>query len=285
MSKAREQSFVVCAKLLVLKPLGRLKSVKPGSPRFRGLLAAGFVTMLVLVGICWLPSVQAWDSESGNPTRPTHSLLTEWAIDQLKNGNPQLQTFREAIVKGANCELHELPARNYEKDLGKKYGVDLEAKRLLHKGTNEGCDDIEGWWKDSLAEYKKGNKERAYFLLGIMLHMIEDMGVPAHANKVIHQGNATEFDNFEFMALSNWKPKFDDINRADPAFAEPWKYYAFSQKWTHDDAPNYHDRDSFSKFWFAASDEEKALLSNRQGRTCHLVKWSINAAIKAFAAP
>jgi hypothetical protein len=111
--------------------------------------------------------------------------------------------------------LHELKVRET------KYGVDLEAKRVEHKGANEGCDDIEGWWRDSLAAYRAGDKPKAYFLLGVMLHMVEDMGVPAHANKVYHQGNATEFDNFEYMALSNWKTSFDDINRPDPALPGP----------------------------------------------------------------
>ena len=115
-----------------------------------------------------------------------------------------------------------------------------------------------------------------------MLHMVQDMGVPAHANKVYHQGNLTEFDNFEFLGVSNWKPKFDAIDRADPAFLEPWKYYAFSQEWTHNDAPNYHDRNSFSKTWAFASKAERTLFSDRQGRTANVTNWAMNAASKAF---
>jgi hypothetical protein len=187
-----------------------------------------------------------------------------------------VDTYRKQIVEGANTELHELPVS------GTKYGVDLDAKRKEHKGTNEGCDDIAGWWSDSLAAYQAGNKEQAYFLLGVMLHMIEDMGVPAHANKVYHQGNPTEFDNFEFMAISNWKPKYDDINRADPGYSQPWKYYALSQDWTHADAPDYTDRSTFSKTWLLASKEERTLFQNRQGRTCNVVKWALNSAVQAF---
>jgi hypothetical protein len=118
-----------------------------------------------------------------------------------------------------------------------------------------------------------------------MLHMVEDMGVPAHANKVYHQGNLTEFDNFEFMALSNWKPSFDAIDRADPAHAEPWKYYATSGDWARADAPDYHDRDSFSKTWAFAKPAERTLLRNRQGRTCHVTKWALHSALKAFGGP
>jgi hypothetical protein len=222
------------------------------------------------------PSAKAWDSKQGNPTHPTHSYLTEWAIDQLKGQSTELQQYQTPIIEGANTELHERPVK------GTLYGVDLNAKRIQHLGTNEGCDDIQGWWQDSLTAHKQGNMEQAYFFLGVMLHMLEDMGVPAHANKVYHQGTLTEFDNFEFMALSNWKPSFANINRQDPGYAEPWKYYALSQDWTHADAPGYTNRNSFSKTWFFASKSERQLLSDRQGRTATVIKWAMNSALVAF---
>lgn len=244
---------------------------------YRQLLIFTFAFVLFSSTVLPITAAWAWDSESWkNPTHPTHTYITEWAIAQLKTQAPSLQQFQKQIIEGANAELHELPVS------GTKYGINLNDKRIEHKGTNEGCDDIQGWWQDSLNAYRQGNKEQAYFLLGVMLHMIEDMGVPAHANKVYHQGNLTEFDNFEFMALSNWKPSFDNINRQDPGFSEPWRYYALSQEWTHADAPNYNNRNSFSKTWTFASSSERALLRNRQGRTSTLVKWALNSATKAF---
>ena len=89
----------------------------------------------------------------------------------------------------------------------------------------------------------------------------------------------------ESYSYANWKPKFDDINKADPCLLEPWKYYAFSQKWTREDAPNYKDRDSFSKTWLTVNAAGRKLLSNRQGRICHVVKWTLNSALKGFQAP
>lgn len=249
------------------------KFIKINSQRF--VVAVAPVLLFGSIALCPLEA-WAWDSAAGNPTHPTHTYLTEWAIDQLKDQAPELAQFQSQILEGANSELHELPVS------GTKYGIDLETKRVQHQGTNEGCNDIQGWWQDSLTAYRQGQKEQAYFLLGVMLHMIEDMGVPAHANKVYHQGNLREFDNFEFMALSNWKPKFDDINRQEPGFSEPWQYYAFNQEWTHADAPNYSNRDSFSKFWLTASSSERRLLRNRQGRTSYVTKWALNSAIKAF---
>jgi hypothetical protein len=231
-----------------------------------------------------LPGARAWDSASGNPTHATHTYLTEWALNRLGPVYPELAlpATRQAVVDGANTELHELPSRSYEKSMAQKYNLPLEVFRVRYKGTNEGADDVAGWWRESLSEYRQGRKGRAYFLLGVILHMIQDMGVPAHANKVVHQGNLTEFDNFEFLALSNWKPSFDAIDRTDPTFDEPWRYYQFSQQWTHADAPNYNNRDAFSKFWATASATERRLLRNRQGRTCQVTAWTIASAAKAF---
>jgi hypothetical protein len=233
--------------------------------------------LLIFSSTCLPSAAWAWDSAGSNPTHSTHSYLTEWAINRLQGEYPELQQFQATIIDGANEELHELPVS------GTRHGVDLESKRVQHKGTNEGSDDMQGWWQDSLSAYRQGQKDQAFFLLGVVLHMIQDMGVPAHANKIYHQGNLTQFDNFEFLALSTWKPKFDDINRQDPGYPEPWQYYIYSQEWTHADAPNYSDRDSFSKFWLTASPSEKRLLSNRQGRTCFLTYWALMSAVRQFA--
>jgi len=218
--------------------------------------------------------VGAWDSVKLNPTHPTHSYLTEWAISHVKM--PEVSQFAAQLIEGANEELHELPVK------GTKYGIDLDAKRIAHKGTNAGTDDIEGWWHDSLAAYRAGDKRQAYFLVGIMLHMVEDMGVPAHANGVYHQGNLTEFDNFELMALSNWKPDFAHINKTDPGYTDPSAYYVFSKSWTQADAPGYKDRSGFSKTWTFASQTERALLRNREGRTATVAAWALQGAYKAF---
>ena len=112
---------------------------------------------------------------------------------------------------------------------------------------------------------------------------IQDMGVPAHANGVYHQGNATEFDNFEAMALQKWKPVFKRVNREDPGYAgKPWRYYKFSQDWAHEDAPDYDDPDEFSKTWLTASDEEEGLVSDRQARTAMVTMWALRQAAATF---
>jgi hypothetical protein len=235
---------------------------------------------IALAAMAFAAPALAWDSAKfkwlTTIVHPTHSYLTEYALAKLESQYPELKTYGAIVIEGANQELHELPVK------GTLYGIDLNAARIKHKGTNAGSDDVPGWWADADAAYKAGNKPQAYFLIGIMLHMIEDMGVPAHANGVIHQGTLTEFDNFEAMALQKWDPDFKDVNRKDPGYGDPSRYYRFSQAWTHADAPGYHDRDSFAKTWVTASDAEKALVRNRQGRTATVTFWALSAAMKAL---
>ena len=260
-----------------------MKSLRP-------ITAFGLIVscLVLLVGIA-VPHAAAWSSKEGNPFEAIHTRITKDAIDRCSRSHPESQSplFKEALIEGANMELHELASTPAAREIGTGYRVNVEQKRIRHGGTNEGCNHIEGWWQDALAAYKAGNKKQAYFVLGIMLHMIEDMGVPAHAKGLYHQGNATEFDNFEFMALTNWKPNFDPFKggtaQKDPLFKDPSKYYAFSRAWTLSDAPHYNNTHTFSKAWAHATLAERQLMSNRQGRTCIVTYWALNSACKAFA--
>ncbi len=249
--------------------------------------------LVVLAGMA-VPRAAGWPSDNGkNPLNKVHTFITQYAIDQ--SGVTEDNRYATAILDGANTELHELAASARDIEIGNRYGVDVEAKRNEHGGTNAGCTGIQGWWSDALMAYRqslryegdqsRANRRQAYFYVGIMLHMIEDMGVPANDNGVYHKGNATEFDNFEFMSLNNWNPEYDffrnGVNQTDPGLA-PWQYYGFSQAWTSEDAPNYRSRDSFSKVWTFASPAEQTLLRRRQGRTAKVAQWALESAGTAF---
>jgi len=187
----------------------------------------------------------AWDSKPpsliGLLEEPTHKKITSWAIDELRWQFPELDVYRGDIIDGANAtELHELPLKPADLEVGRKYGLNLEEKRKQHEGTNAGTNDIAGWWTDATEAFRAGNKHRGYFILGIMLHMIEDMGVPAHAHGIYHQapspGDPLVFDNFEWMGFFNWKPAFDKINKSDPGHRLDFRHHAvrsksFAQEW------------------------------------------------------
>jgi hypothetical protein len=236
--------------------------------------AIGLVLLLAL-----MPSAApAWDSDNWmNITHATHSYLTEFGIKQA-SAFPEIAAYRQALIDGANTELHELDDHDDEI----MYGIQLGPKRIEHKGTNAGTDDIEGWWQDAVDAYGAGDKELAYFYVGIMLHMIEDIGVPAHALGQYHQATGP-IDSFEIMGFSNWKPDHaDPLNKADPKLADPSAYYAFSRNWAREHAPDYRS-DDFSKTWTFGDAEDKKLLANRQARTAAVVGWTLNSVGRAFA--
>jgi len=62
-----------------------------------------------------------------------------------------------------------------------------------------------GWWTNALYEYKYfnfGGTYGAYWFLGSMVHLVEDMGVPAHAMNVPHAFPA--LDNLESNSARNY---------------------------------------------------------------------------------
>lgn len=228
----------------------------------------------------------AWDSASWkNPTRPTHTSMTEYAIKQLSGDYPELDKYRKQLIAGSNVEMHEFAIECTQ------YGVDFNTRRSdRYEGTNAGCNYPELIWEDAKDAYEQGKKELAYFTFGLLLHEIQDMGVPAHAHDIEHQANPTEFDNFEYMALWNWKPDFSLVDKEDPAvedvdtYADPSAYYQFGKNWCLEDAPNYKTRNDFSKTWTLASEAERRLLSQRQAASCLVTKWALEKAAIAFQA-
>jgi hypothetical protein len=221
----------------------------------------------------------AWDSESWqNFTHPTHTYLTEYGI--ANSGSQTIRDYAAQIIEGANTELHELVTN----DDAKPYGIPLEAKRIEHKGSNSGTNDILGWWGEAQAARSREDFPQAFFYIGIMLHMIEDMGVPAHALGHYHQ-KFLPVDHFEWMAFFNWKPNYaDQVNRRDPLFDNPSDYYKFSQDWTLTDARGYRSS-QFSRTWLFASKAERKLLANRQDRTRRLVAWTLRSVARVWHLP
>ncbi len=214
----------------------------------------------------------AWDSASGNPTHATHSYLTDFAIDGLSADYPEVATYREQLVDGANTELHDLVLDD----------PTLEQLRHDFGGTNAACQHPDVVWSYANAWYAQGRKDYAYWYLGILLHYVEDMGVPAHALGVYHQGDWAHHDDFELMAVQSWDPLFD-VDRADPRFEAPSDYMFWNGTWTasdfHDTFPGvtYTTR-FFAASWLTASDTQATFVREREGRTALAAMWTLETA-------
>jgi hypothetical protein len=216
---------------------------------------------------------QGWDSAGGNPTHATHSYLTEEAISRVRDANPEVETYRADLLKGANEEIHDLVLSD----------VLLESLRLEFGGTNGSCEHPERVWAHAQERYAAGDVHNAYWYLGILLHYVEDLGVPAHALGVYHQSGPTNWDTFELLAFSNWVPSYDAIDREDPGLADPSAYTQVSREWT---ASNFgetwpgttYTRTFFDKTWLFSTDTERTFLRNREGRTGIATSWALASA-------
>ena len=252
--------------------------------------------------------------------KPTHSSLTEEALGNVAGTYPEVKVpaNRQALLDGANAEMHELPntegtfrktLRPYYVSLNARYGIDTERLRVLHGGTNEGCTDMPGWWREAEAAFAAGNPKRAFFFTGILLHMIQDMGVPAHAHKLKHQGNATEFDTVEAVAtftpydlklLSTYQFEngvtfgfpptvsysaisFPVAGRTDPRLPSPAGYYDWAASWTRTDVPSYTSvKTTFLFSPYGTWKDRIQLIANRRLRSMKASEWALASACRAF---
>jgi hypothetical protein len=220
---------------------------------------------------------ERWDSQDGNPTHATHSYLTEYAANQLQSWYPDLVTYRATLVDGANREIHDLVLSDPEQ----------EALRQEVVGTNAGCMYPDRMWNHVVQAFNAGNVSKAYWYLGILLHYVEDIGVPAHAFGVYHQASPSNWDDFEVMALQGWYPSYSNIDRGDPWLSVPSDYVAWNKSWTIADwqqtfpGVTYY-RTYYATSWWWASSRQKTYMENRQGRTAVAASYALYSAMRAL---
>ena len=183
------------------------------------------------------------------------------------------------MLTGANLELHELPVKDAEQ----------ERLRVEAGGTNWGCKHPEIFWTHAQERWLAGDHAKACWFVGILLHFVEDLGVPAHALRVWHENTPTTWDHFELMAFQKWSPSYDAINQWDPWYASPADYVAFSGAWAETDFETTYPgvtytRTFFPKTWLFASSKKKTFMRNRQGRTATVATWALDAAASALEA-
>jgi hypothetical protein len=224
-------------------------------------------------------SQEGWDSQGGNPTHATHSYLTEHALDSLAWEHPDLVTYRSDVITGANLELHELPVKDAEQ----------EKLRVEAGGTNWGCEHPEVYWRHAKERWLAGDKAKAYWFVGILLHFVEDLGVPAHSFHVWHENTPSTWDHFELLAFQKWSPSYDAIDQWDPWYESPADYVGVSASWAADDFHGAYPgvtytRTFFSKTWLFASSKEKTFVRNREGRTATVATWALAAAADGLEA-
>lgn len=220
---------------------------------------------------------QHWDSADGNPTHATHSIMAEFAIKNLAPSLPEVKTFEDAIIEGANLELHELPSKTHN---------DL---RLEVGGNNWGADHPEVLWKKARASYAAGDKASAYLYVGVLMHYVQDMGVPAHAFHVIHQSSFGHQDNIEILGFFDFHADFASAAVMNPEFSNPSDYVEWSAKSARDHFHSVFGNDTYTRTYFPQAyadmnDTHWAFLRRREAECARGTEYALRSAALAFAA-
>ena len=219
-----------------------------------------------------------WDSEDGNPTHATHSIMAEHAVDAVARDLPEVRTFAAAILAGANLELHDKPMKNAED----------EALRIAIGGNNWSASHPEILWERARAEYVRGDKAAAYRYVGVMLHYAQDMGVPAHAFHVIHQNKITNWDTFEVLAFFDFHADLKAPPPPDPGLVDPVAYI----EWSASEARTHfttafpgvtYRRTLFPQGYADLSEDQWAFLRSREAACTFASDYTLNSAARALS--
>ena len=162
-----------------------------------------FQLLFLLIGLfLFLPiKTQAWD------TNITHPHLTAEAVAVFNQefDNQLTSVQKEWIIQGSVREDTPLRWMNHFYDpvyntRGFKgmwsNALDWSLAYQLQKNYALGDNS----WQRALWEYKKGNEEQAFLALGQVLHLVQDMSVPAHTRDDAHPTG----DSLEQFVKYNW---------------------------------------------------------------------------------
>lgn len=218
---------------------------------------------------------QHWDSARGNPTHPTHSLMAEIAIKTNRAAFPEVVEFEKSIVEGANLELHDLVHDTHE------------ALRLELGGNNWAAERPELLWQKARAAYATGAKADAYFYIGILLHYVQDMGVPAHAFHVIHQSSMSNWDHLEVLGFFDFHADLRTSGTPDPELSNPTDYVEWSAQtarehfWSAFPGAVYN-RKYFPQAYDQMTDEHWAFLRRREAECVWATSYALRSAAQAL---
>lgn len=117
-------------------------------------------------------SINAYELWAHNAER-VHPLLSGKGIELLDSPYAEIKTYADKIKESSteedrfpNMSNHFYNPLTREGLAGFRNAVDYEKARA--------------YWLRALQKYIEGNKEDAYYLLGRMVHLVQDMSVPAH---------------------------------------------------------------------------------------------------------
>ena len=170
----------------------------------------------------------------------THATLTEAIFDFYNKNFPENkipEKYKDDLIKGSQEEdvpprwLYHFYDPVHNRGLtwqgqswisSKKWAQDKREQTLLASNfflAMLGEEPIVYTWEQALKLYKKGDKKTAFYVLGHILHLLEDASVPDHTRNDPHPLGSSPYENF----TANLKPKID--NNKKPIILENLEKY------------------------------------------------------------
>jgi len=187
------------------------------------------ITFLVIVSIVSIVSIVlipgrslAW--WSWPPSGNTHRSLSEEAIANIPQDQyPDVTTIFGEDIIGWTSNI---------KDDQRAHGN--------YNDRNDGPADY--WWKLALTQYGvfeftgagdplASPKPGAYYYLALIVHLTEDMGVPAHAYNILHSQDSDDLDNMEQVAFISYREAKHLVTIQDTG-KDPLQCYYLSREHT-----------------------------------------------------
>ncbi len=136
--------------------------------------------------------------------------------DLFFNGNTDYNDLLDILYSGAYIFQNHYWQRPH--DGTGEYG--------LSPGDHSAYDMAEAYWSHALYEYKKGNKDLAYYYLGRVAHFLTDITVPAHAHGDNHAhkwfGGDDSYEDYMGTHYSEYS--FNTKPSGISGYAATWSY-------------------------------------------------------------
>lgn len=238
-----------------------------------GLSVAGAVARGAPTGESTEQSEGAWDSQGKNPT---HTQMAEWAIADVSKDLPEVRTYAEQIFEGVNLELHDEEIKNHE------------ALRREIGGNNWAADHPEIFWRKARDAYTAKDAGKANFYVGILLHYVQDMGVPAHAFHIVHQNKPLNMDNMEMHGFFRFRADMNSESTPDPQLGDPVFYIEWSAQLARDQFTSRFPGETYDRHFYPERNNEVSsvqwdFLERRETDCTRATAYALRSAARAWA--
>jgi len=174
------------------------------------------VLIIIFVFLLSLPIGHAWWGKYKyyNLFKNDHGELTNQALDAVDNNDTYDQYLElydwwsgyqnEIATAGNSLDDQEANYGFHPRNTANNY-INFSVAHFYHPNGStinnqwsSALVEANDWLQEAISDYSKGEKKVAYTKLGYMMHLLEDMAVPAHSHLAFH--GEEPFDYLEFKA-------------------------------------------------------------------------------------